>query len=144
MVREQQYSSPRPPSAGLFSFPIDVLSVPDKEDDKCAILEVTDDPVVPHAKAILANAGTHERLSELEWGLLRAVPVELPDQSLLHVPRELFQCAKGTGREDVAHAASELEEALDPPGSISLPILPGGRDGLKVRGAAARCEILKE
>lgn len=118
--------------------------MPDKKDDKCVILEVTNDPVVPYAEAVLANGGTHERLRELEWGLLRAEPVELLDQSLLHVPRELFQYAKGTGREDVAHAASELEEALDPPGSISLPFLPGGRDGPQVCGAVVRCEVLEE
>lgn len=74
-----------------------------KENDKSAILEIADNAVVAHAKAVLADSSADERLTVPQRVLLGAVPVEFSDQSLLHVPRELSQCAKGAGREDVPH-----------------------------------------
>lgn len=70
--------------------------MPDEENDERAVLEIADDTIVAHAKAVLADGSTHEGLSDLQWILLRAVPVELLGQLLLHIPGS-FSAREGHG-----------------------------------------------
>lgn len=90
-------------SAGHFLSPVDVLTMPDEENDKRVVLQITDDAVVAHAEAILADVQTDERFRELQRIWLSTVPVEFLKDASPCVPRKLPQRTKGMGRENVPH-----------------------------------------
>ena len=51
-------------AAGLFSFPVEVFSMADEEDDERAVFAVADDAIVTDTEAILADVRPDERLCE--------------------------------------------------------------------------------